>query len=375
MRKITPIEKLVLEQESDEIGGMILLILGEPGAGKTMGLVRMVENDLKQERIPMWRGQEDCQWILLAAQGLPITFWMHESIEDFQFYLTGSKKDNITKTMIDVEEKADLDVEIKEWSDPEELVSDLRPDRVNVHYIPGAGGEEKEKYFFIKKNFEICQALVNRDYGDHVTFNADEINDVVPDLQRKPFYDLLMHQYPSVWKSMRKNNTSKRGLGHGYSEINHKFYNDKANGIGYMQGARVHSQHQTIDQNIVNGLHRGEIIVSGWEKGSFDMPNMPHNVFDWIPESKDVLLKMDMKTSVPDVRPQPDNLEDVVDELPIEPEDLRSLWTPSEYAEEIGITTRAVQKKLATNKLPGMKIGGKWFMSEEELVNKSDVPF
>lgn len=375
MRDITPIEKLVLEKEAEDIGGMIFLILGDPGAGKTMSLVRMVENDLENDRIPMWRGQRSCQWLLLAAQGLPITFWMHETIQEYRFYLTGSKKDQITETTVNLRDKKDVDVEFKEWSEAEDLVENLKHGRINVHYVPGANGGEKEKYFFIKKNYEICKAIVERSYGDHVTFNADEINDVAPDLQKQPFYDLLMQQYPAVWKDMRKNNASKRGLGHGYSEINHKFYNDKANGIGYMQGAKVHSKHRSINQGVVNGLSRGEIIVSGWEKGSFEMPTMPHNGLKWVPDSSDVLLKMDVEADIPDERPTPEDLDSVIEELHIDVEDLRDLWTPEEYAEEAGISTRAVQKKLATNKLPGIKLNGKWFMSESQLVNYQDTPF
>jgi len=379
MRDVTPIEKLILEEEAETVGGMITLIIGEPGAGKTMALTKIVENDIKEGRIPIWRGQKDCQWILLAAQGLPITFWMHDTIDNYRFYLTGSRKHNVTQTTLDLEEKEDIDVEFKEWSEAEELVEGIAENsqqgRVHVTYIPGANGEEKEKYFFIKKYYEICEALVNRTYGDHVTFNADEINDVVPDLSKKPFYDLLMHQYPAVWKSMRKTNTSKRGIGHGYSEINHKFYNDKSNGIGYMQGAKVHKNHSSIDQRVVNRLNRGEIVVSGWEKGSFEMPKKPHETISWIPKTEGVLLKMEMQTSIPDVRPEPDDVATVLSDLPIEAADLAELWTPKEYAEEVGLTTRAVQKKLATNKLPGIKIGGKWLMSESQLANDEDIPF
>ena len=374
MRDITPIEKLVLEKEADQIGGMIILIIGEPGAGKTMALVRIVENDLKQGRIPIWRGQKSCQWILLAAQGLPITFWMHETIKDHRFFLTGSKKENITETRLNLRDKQDIDVKFKEWSDAEELVENLDNNRVNVQYIPGANGDEKDKYFFIKKNYEICKALVERSYGDHVTFNADEINDLVPDLQKKPFYDLLMHQYPSVWKDLRKNNASKRGLGHGYSEINHKFYNDKANGIGYMQGARVHKQHGSINQGVVNNLDRGEIVVSGWEKGSFEMPNLPHQTIHWMPKTSNVLLKLEIEADIPDVRPTPEDVETILEDLPIDADDLKSIWKPEEYGEQVGISTRSVRRKLAGGKLPGMKLNGKWIMSEEELVNHEDSP-
>jgi len=375
MRDVTPIEKLILEEEAETVGGMITLIIGEPGAGKTMALTRIVENDIGEDRIPIWRGQKDCQWILLAAQGLPITFWMHESIEDHRFYLTGSRKHNVTETTLNLRDKEDIDVQFKQWSEAEEVVNGIDQGRVHVTYVPGSNGDEKDKYFFIKKYYEICEALVQRNYGDHVSVNADEINDMVPDLQKRPFYDLLMHQYPSVFKSMRKTNTSLRGIGHGYSEINHKLINDKSNGIGYMQGARVHRNHSSIDQNVVNRLNRGEIVVSGWEKGSFEMPKKPYETIKWMPKTEGVLLKMELEASIPDVRPEPEDIATVLEELPIESHDLNELWTPKEYADEVGLTTRAVQKKLATNKLPGIKIGGKWLLSESQLANDEDIPF
>ncbi|MFB6181179.1 MAG: hypothetical protein ABEJ93_04850 [Candidatus Nanohalobium sp.] len=375
MREVSPIDKLILEEESGEIGGMIILIIGEPGAGKTYGLTRMVEIDMEYGRIPLWTGQKSCQWIIPAAQGIPVTIWVHDSIEDFEFYTTGSKKDNILEQKVMIDRKDDLDVEIQSFEDPEEIVDDIRTERLNVYYIPGSSGGEKEKYFFQKKNLELAQALNNRRYGDHVTWNIDEVQNVAPDITKKPFHELQMQRFPSEWQDFRKNSVSMRGTGHGYSEINWKYYNNKANGIAYMQGGKVHNDHSKIDQNIVNNMKRGEYVVNGFEAGEFKLPDNPKEVFGWIRKHEDVELKMSFEADIPDIRPTPDDLESVVSELPVEVEDLRSLWTPEEYADEAEVTTRAVQKKLATNKLPGIKLNGKWLMSEEQLANVEDAPF
>lgn len=374
MREVSPIEKLILEEESGEIGGMIILIIGEPGAGKTFGLARMVEIDMENNRIPLWTGQKSCQWIVPAAQKIPVTLWMHESIKEYEFFTTGSKKDNIPQQKVMIDRKNDLDVEIRQFTEPEEIVENIDTQRLNVYYIPGSNGGEKEKYFFQKKNLELAQALNNRRYGDHVTWNADEIQNIAPDITRNPFHELQMDQFPSQWQDFRKNSVSMRGTGHGYSEINWKYYNNKANGIAYMQGGKVHSDHSMIDQNTVNGMKRGEYVVNGFEAGKFKLPESPKKVFGWIRDHDNVELKMDYKADIPDVRPTPDDLETVLSDLPIEADDLLSVWTPEEYAEEAGITTRAVQKKLATNKLPGMKLNGSWLMSEEDLVNTEDTP-
>lgn len=387
MRQVTPVEKLVEEKESDEIGGMILLILGEPGAGKTMALVKMVMKDMgidqvgeafnpdKVRRIPLWTGQKSCQWIVAAANDLPVTLWMHDTITHYEFFTTGSKKDDIAEQKINLEAKEDLDVEIKQFSEPEEIVEKIDTQRLNVYYIPGADGGEKEKYFFQQKNYELSKALNERKYGDHITWNADEIQNIAPDNNKKPFYDLQMNKFPNEWEDFRKNSVSKRGSGHGYAEMNWKYYDLKANGIIYMQGGKVHKNHSAINQGSVNNMKRGQFVVNGFEAGEFELPRSPADVFGWIRDHRDVEMKMTIEADIPDVRPTPEDLESVLQDLPFEASDLRSLWTPEEYADEAGITTRAVQKKLATNKLPGMKIGGSWLMSEEDLVNREETPF
>jgi len=375
MRDVTPVEKLILEKEAEDVGGMLLLIIGEPGAGKTFALARMVEKDMENNRIPLWTGQKSCQWIIPAAQNLPVTLWMHDTIKDFEFYTTGSKRDDIESQLVDLERKEDLDVEIKTFEEPREIVEDIDVNRINVYYLPGADKGEKGKYFFQKMNYKLAHALNTRTYGDHITWNADEIQNIAPDKQKKPFYDVQMNLLPNEWEDFRKNSVSKRGTGHGYGEMNWKFYGVKCNGICYMQGGKVHSEHGQINQSIVNNMARGEFVVNGFEAGEFEMPESPKNVFGWIRDHKDVELRMNMEADIPDVRPTPEDLESVLDELPLDAGDLRELWTPEEYAKEIGISTRAVQKKLATNKLPGIKIAGNWVMSEEDLVNAEDVPF
>lgn len=375
MRDISPIEKLVLEKEASNIGGMIVLILGEPGAGKTMALTVMVQKDVENDRIPMWTGQKSCQWIIPAAQQIPVTMWMHETVKDYEFFTTGSKKDEIPEQKINLKEKQDLDIKFKSFDEPKEVVEDIDAGRLNVYYIPGADGGEKEKYFFQEMNHRLSKALNERKFGDHITLNADEVQNICPDKNRKPFYDLQMNKFPHEWQDFRKNSVSMRGTGHGYAEINWKYYDLKANGIVYMQGGKIHKNHRQIDQSTVNNMKRGEFVVNGFEPGTFQMPVPPAERFGWIQDHPDVELKMKIEAEIPDIRPKPEDLESVLTDLPFEASDLRSLWTPEEYAKEVGITTRAVQKKLATNKLPGMKIGGNWLMSEEELVNEQDTPF
>jgi len=375
MREVSPIDKLILEEESGEIGGMIILIIGEPGAGKTFGLSRMVEIDIENGRIPLWTGQKSCQWIVPAAQGIPVTLWIHDTIESYEFFTTGSKKAGIDEQKVKLEAKKDLDIKLETFEEPEEVVEDIHTERLNVYLIPGAGGSEKDQYFFQKKNYELAKALVERRYGDHVTLNIDEIQRVAPDKTKKPFHELQTERFPNAWQDFRKNSVSMRGTGHGYSEINWRYYNNKANGIAYMQGGKVHGNHQQIDQGIVNGMKRGEYVVNGFEAGEFKLPESPKTVFGWIRDHEDVELKMDYSANIPDIRPTPDDVESVLKDLPIQADDLTEIWTVEEYAEQAGITERGVRQKLVRNKLPGIKLGGNWVMSEESLANAEDAPF
>jgi len=375
MRDVTPIEKLILEKEASEIGGMILLILGEPGAGKTFALARMVEKDVENGRIPLWTGQKSCQWIIPAAQEIPVTLWMHESIEEYEFFTTGSKKDGIESQYIDLEAKEDLDIEIKPFAEPEEVVENIDTQRLNVYYIPGADGGEKEKYFFQRMNYKLAKALNERKYGDHITWNADEIQNIAPDKKKKPFYDLQMNLFPNEWEDFRKNGVSKRGTGHGYAEMNWKFYDVKSNGICYMQGGKVHSNHSQIKQSIVNNMRRGEFVVNGFEAGEFEMPDSPKKVFGWILDHEDVKLKMNMEAEIPDIRPQEIDVEDWLDESPFEKKHLDDMVSVSEADQELlPWTSREIRRKLSKRKLQGVKLDDKWLLSRTQLINDKSIP-
>jgi len=239
--------------------------------------------------------------------------------------------------------------------------------------MPGSNGDSKDKYFYQRKAYDLCKALNNRDFGDHITLNWDEVHNEAPDEQKQPFYDLQMNLFPSQWEDFRKEKITLRGLGHGYTGANYKLYDEKETGTIYMQGAKVHNKHTMIDQGQVNGMERGDFVVNGFEAGSFDLPLQPKQIFDWIPNSEDVRLKMDVSYSVPDIRPE-GGVNEELEQLPFDAEDLRSIWTVTDYAEQLDLSPSTVRKKLASGKIPGIKLNGSWIMSEDELINDSKVP-
>lgn len=388
MREVSPIEKIIYEKESDRIGGMIVNIWGEQGAGKTMTLVKMVMKDMgidqpgekfnpdNVRRIPLWKGQQNCQWIILAANNMPVTLWMHESINNFQFYLTGSKTNGYKKRYIDPENMDSLDVEIKCYKDQEELVDKVNPENVNVYYIPGSKGSQKDKYFYQRKNYELDKALNQRDYGDHVTLTRDEISNEASTMRKGDFYELQEFLLPQEWEDFRKNKISMRGAGHSTTDVNYKLHKVKATGTVYMQGAKVHSRHTEIKQSEVNNMKRGEFVIPGFQPGRVKpMPNLPHKVFDWMPETNDVRLRVEIEASIPDVRPKNQKVDEWIDDRPFSKDEMTDIISLKEASEVTGLARNTLQKRIYKGEVDAVKLDNKhWITSMTHLLNNESVP-
>lgn len=392
MREVTPVEKTIYEKESDTIGGMIVMIWGEQGAGKTMTMIKMVMKDMGIDnkengeftdfdpenirRIPVWKGQENCQWILLAANQLPVTLWMHESIKDYQFYLTGSKKNGLDKRKIEPEDMPGMDVEIKTYTDQEELVSNLDSKRVNVYYIPGAKGGEKDKYFYQKKNYELDRALNERDYGDHITLSRDEVSNEASTMRKGDFYELQEFLLPQEWEDFRKNKISLRGAGHSTSDVNYKLHKVKATGTVYMQGAKVHSRHTQVGQKEVNAMKRGQFVIPGFQPGEIDpMPKKPKDVFNWMPNTNDVRMRVSIESEIPDIRPKEKQVDDWIDEQEFSKNDLEDLITLNEAVSLVDLGKTALKQRIYNGDVHAVKAENKhWLLSASQLINDSDLP-
>lgn len=394
MREVTPVEKLIYEKESDSIGGMIVNVWGEQGAGKTMTLVKMVMKDMgidnsdepekkftdfnkdSVRRIPLWKGQENCQWILLAANKMPVTLWMHETIEDYQFYLTGSKKKGWSKRKIEPEDMPGMDVKVKTYSSQEELVERLDGNRVNVYYIPGVKGGEKEKYFYQYQNYELDRALNNRDFGDHVTVTRDEVSNEASTMRKGDFYELQEFLMPQEWEDFRKNKISMRGAGHSTTDVNYKLHKVKATGTVYMQGAKVHSRHTEIQQDTVNDMKRGEFVIPGFQPGKVDpMPHLPNKVFDWMPESNAVRLRVNIEADMPDIRPQEKEVDEWIEDQPFSKSDMDDFLSLKQAEELTDLGRTALKNRIYKGEVQAVKLEDKhWILSATQLLNNSKVP-
>jgi len=380
MTDISPIERLIMEKESGEIGGVISQLFGEQGAGKTLALTNKALIDYNKDRIVFWRGQTSCQWIFLAANNVPVTLWMHETFKDYNFYLTGSKNKGIESKDINLEEQGEADIEIKTFSDVQELVEKASSTRANVYYLPWGNGTgdtpaEKEKYFYQKKHVEFFNALNNRRFMDHVSILNDEDSNVFSADTHGDLWRIQKFELPSEVEDFRKNRISHMGASHSHSDVHYKYHDVKANDRIYMRRAKVHNQDTQVSQQIVNSLDRGDFVVPGFEKDSFEVPYMPHENIEWMPKDEEVLLKMDFEAESPDIRPDKDEeAETWFDDKPFEKRHLDDLISAEEAAEMIEITSRAVKKKFQTEDLKAIKLNGKWFTSTTELVNEEEIP-
>jgi len=388
-KNVTPIEKLILEKESDTVGGMVVCIWGEQGAQKTMTLTRMVMMDMGVEepgdsfdteevnRIPVWKGQRSCQWILLAANNLPVTLWMHESIEDYEFYLTGSRKNGLKTRKIDPREMEGLDVEIETYETQEELVDNLKSDRVNVYYIPGARGSEKDRYFYQFQNYKLDEALNQRRYGDHVTLNRDEIQNEASTMRKGDFYSLQEYKFPGEWEDFRKNKVSMRGTGHSHNEVNYKLHKNKVTGTVYMKAAQVHSRHRQIDQSKVNSMNRGDFVIpgDGFQPGEIEMPRLPHQVFPWMPDNSDIRFEMDFEADIPDVRPKKKEVDDWIDDRPFTKDEIQDLISLGDAVELTSLGKTALKQRIYNGDVKAVKVENKhWLLSATQLISNSEVP-
>jgi len=375
---VTPVDKYLREVEAPEIGGVLVNFWADQGAGKTTALWVLVKKDVEDGRIPLWRGQESCQWIGVASQKadgerVPVTLWIHDTIKDYEFTLTGSLAEGIKPQEIDIEEMEGTDIQIKSFNDAEALVNEkLDSERANVVYIPGGKSPDKvERYFFYKTWSEIFEALNHRPWRDHVTLNLDEAPDLLTSEQQKPFYELVKFVMPNQWGNFRKNKVSARTTGHHKSEMFHRF-RKKSNEDVYMQGAKVDSGNQ-VDQGAVNSLDRREYIIPGFQRGYFKKALMPDNL-PWMSSHEDVKLKMEWTAEIPDITPEDTTKEDYLDDKPFQEKHLEDLMDVEELAEEMDITKRAARRKLKRGDLRAIKVEDKWFSSITELVNTEEVP-
>lgn len=281
-----------LKNPDPKIGGATIPIVGPPGVGKTIALTRIGQKHIANDHIVLFRGTQEAQWLNFAANDIPVTIWNHEKIKNFKTEITGSKKKQEKSRNIDIEEIEN--VEIKTFKDAEHLIDNAKFGRLNVINVPGLNSDDDEDVFFFRQMWvNIFDALIERDYGDFVTFLLDEAGDIFPSQStiRKPFYKVVRRLPPKL-AQLRKNNVFLFPAAHGTQDMHYFLWKVKSNSIAYMSGAKVHNTlSPQIKQSKVNKFDRGDLVMPGPDKEHFKLPSTIDDL-DWIPEGVDRRVKL-----------------------------------------------------------------------------------
>lgn len=306
---MNPISDFLFDPQPD-IGGAIVPIVGMPGSGKTIGLTQIGLKNLEKNNTVLWRGTKQCQWVNFLANDTNVVIWNHEEIQNFEAFITapdGNKEPN----GVDLEQHG---VELRTWSEPKDILSNVEPDAVNVINVPGLeNNEKKDLYYFRKIWIDIFDALIDRRSGDMICFLFDEIGDVIPSQQqlRKPYYKLVAEFLPPKLSQMRKKRVLLYGAAHATHDTHYFFWKIKSNSLLYMSNAVVQKQiTPSVDQADVNALGRGEFIFPPKrEPVNFALPYLADNL-DWIPSRDSALLAADWSADIPNLLSEDEKDED-----------------------------------------------------------------
>lgn len=289
-----PIKEYFQEPNLD-IGGATVTLTGPPGCGKTNSLIQLAIMRLNEGQKVLWRSTKQCQWAGFLANDVEVTFWLHDSIEDVDAWL--SKKSGVE----DLELDSVPGLTVKRFSDPEQLVSDLDSGVVNAVQVPGLNGEKFERYFFKKTWIDILEALANRkDVANPISFFTDEGGDIWPCQQqlKKPFYSLVVERTPPLLSQLRKQMVFLYIAAHSTHDLHYFVWKIKGNTIGYMSNANVKNNlHQEVDQSIVNKLSRGEIVVPPMDRDRFMLANEAEDL-SWVDGGK---FRIKLESDIPDL--------------------------------------------------------------------------
>lgn len=289
-----PLHSYITNPDLDN-GGAIVPFIGPPGCGKTNTLTQLGLMRKNEGHKVLWRATEQCEWGNFLANGEEAVFWKHESIDELETWI--SNKEGIEHKDIDSLEA----VQVREWSESEELVKNLLKDKINVVAIPGLNGENYQKYFFMKKWIDVLKALTYRkDVFNPVTFLTDEAGDIWPyqGQLKNPFYSLVAIRSPPLLAQLRKQNVFLYLACHSTTDIHNFVWKVKGNTIAYMAHSNVKKElHSQVDQSKVNRLDKGEIIVPPMDRDEFSLAYETKDL-EWVDGGK---LRMRWHSEIPNL--------------------------------------------------------------------------
>lgn len=300
---MNPIEEYLFNPDP-KIGGATVPLVGPPGSGKTIALTQIGLRNLKEfDHTIIWRGTKQAQWAHFLANNVQVTLWNHESVEDFEAFITANQ--NNTKTKINLEEKQNL--QIKTWKDTDELIENLDNQTVNVINLPGLQGDtqdtEHHLYFLRKTWIDIFDSIIDRQNLQFLTMLLDEAGDLFPCQQqlRKPYYKLIVEWLPPKLSQLRKQNCFFYPAAHSTHDMHYFLWKVKSNSIIYKSNALVKNDITPgIDQSFVSNMERGEFAMPYKSKDHFELPNEKESL-GWIPEELGRELRLDWVSNPPNL--------------------------------------------------------------------------
>lgn len=279
-----------IRNPNDGVGGCLTTLTGPPGCGKTNAMTQLAIDRFNEGHTVLWRGTLQAQWAALLANDVPVKVWLDSNISGFQAWV--SKQDS-TINEINLEDKVES---IEHFEDAEDLVKNASTESVNIVVVPGMMGETFEKYYFRNQWINILKALVKRkNVAQKYSFFTDEGGDIWPCQQqlRKPFYKLVAEDTPPLLAQLRKQEVYMYIAAHSTHDLHYFVWKIKGNTIGYMSNANVQRNiHSSVDQNKVNNLGKGGLIVPPGDRGNWRLAYEAEDL-NWVGEDNKFRISLD----------------------------------------------------------------------------------
>lgn len=262
--------QILLKRKQLVNGGVDILIVGQPGCGKTSVLTTIacatqkINND-----VIVWRSGLDCQWTLFKnIKPTPkLILWLKEDVE---FNLV----DRNTENNIKLEKYF---YKVKRWKHPSTLVKNLSRKYINIiQTTPFNPMNTSEHVKFCRDWLSIFQSLNNRYYSQSIAVFFDELEDLVPEAKGKEFWDVEL-SFSSLIRSLRKNYISTFFACHSRQEIHWRILK-KIRWFMYMRGGKQ-PKYSRLKANM-NKLKIGDAWIEGdqIERLSFEPVGNEHMI-------------------------------------------------------------------------------------------------
>lgn len=263
------VDDLYKDRDPDH-GGVLGLITGQSGCGKTNALVRSVRIGKNlYGNVPVWRGMDACDWKRFHGKE-PITVWLHENLIVHRFTNRTQQKD------LSLDKIAD---DVHRWGSARELVRELgkHKNRINVVYTcPHDQGIRR----CADQWTEVFNRLTKRTWAEDVEVGFDEFDDIAP-MNDSTLYARI-GTLKRKMKDLRRHRVNAFFCTHEETLIDHRVLS-KIPWSVYMKKAKVKRDRAPAKLNfdVINNLEKGEAIVCNRRYQPFDY-KFEGNTDDWV---------------------------------------------------------------------------------------------